>query len=165
MGRSENLDHDGPSFLRPELPPMMGRNEMWTKLVHIFIPGTSDQVDPKLKIRAMMARIIWPGRRQKREPSWLTFHRGPLLKKCAKLELFFESTLLETWDNFSYISEGTPTTEIPDNLSGIIRWTQINFPPIWQEVQSSSRELTSRQLGAKLWEADHRVGSFVTERR
>ena len=39
---------------------MMGRNEMWTKLVHIFIPGTSDQVDPKLIIRAMMAQIIWP---------------------------------------------------------------------------------------------------------
>ena len=38
MGRSENLDHDGPGFLH----------------------GTSDQLDPKLDIRAMMARISWP---------------------------------------------------------------------------------------------------------
>ena len=88
LGRSENLDHDGPSFYARNFLHMMGGREMWTKLVHISRAGTSDQVDPKLKIRAMMARIIWPGRRQKREPSWLTFHRGPLLKMCAKLALF-----------------------------------------------------------------------------
>ncbi len=38
-----------------------------------FLPGTSDQLDPKLEICAMMARIVWLGRRQKREPSWRTF--------------------------------------------------------------------------------------------
>ena len=38
-----------------------------------FIPGTSDQLGPKLEIRAKLARIIWPGRRQKCAPSWRTF--------------------------------------------------------------------------------------------
>ena len=71
-----------------------------------FIPGASDQVGPKFEIRAKLARIIWPGRRQKREPSWLTFHGGPLLKMCAKLALlFYESTLLKIWDKLSHISK------------------------------------------------------------
>ena len=75
-------------------------------MVQVFSPGTSDQVDLKLEIRAKLARIIWPGRRQKREPSWLTFHGGPLLKMCAKLALlFYESTLLKIWDKLSHISK------------------------------------------------------------
>ena len=54
---------------------------------------------------------------------------GSKTKMCAKLALlFYESTLLELSDNLSYISEGTPTTESPDKLSGIIRWTQIKLP-------------------------------------
>ena len=70
-----------------------------TMMVHISRAGTSDQVGPKLGIRAKLARIIWPGRRQKREPSWLTFHRGPLLKMRAKLALlFYERMSLEMWD-------------------------------------------------------------------
>ena len=110
-------------FCAKDFRPWWAEVEMWTKLVHIFVPGTSDQVDPKLEIRAMMARIIWPESIVKMWAKLAHIFRGICHKKVAPNWRYFWRTLLEMWDNLSHISEGETNSR---NSGQVVRNFQVN---------------------------------------
>lgn len=91
------------------------------------------------------------------EPSWsevgnprhdgTNYMAGSKAKMCAKLALlFYESTLLEMWDNLSHISEGETNNR---NSGQVVRNYQANTDRLPAKLAGSSEPIVIK-LPAKL---------------
>lgn len=165
LGRSEKLDHNGPSFHIRDFCLSWAEVEMWTKLVHIFHsrnfgPSWSEAGNPRHDGTNYLAESK--------------------AKMCAKLALlFYESTLLEMWDNLSHISKGetnnrnsgqvvlnylTYADQLPADLAGSSEQLGVNFVPTWHEVRG--RRLSAnlaRSCGKEVRPGDDRIAPLRRE--